>query len=103
MSEPALRTRARDGYCIVQYDGNKPGVPAHLRAKFTVQGQEFVTGETREIPAMGAGAIRASAFPGTVTIIDGTPVAYVPVRPIHQAEQGRSRSFSDAFTPPPAR
>lgn len=100
MGADGLKVRARSGYCIVQYDGGKPGVPEHLRKKFVVQGQEFVTGESREIPAMGAGALKASAFPGTVTILDGEPVDYVPVRPIHQAEKGKMRMLTDAFTPP---
>lgn len=92
--------KAREGYCIVRYDGDRPGVPAHLRARLVVQGVEFDTGKEIEVTAVGADCFRQAAFPGTATIVDGTPKPWSPVRPVHASGSRTRMDFSTPFTRP---
>jgi len=87
--------KAKDGYCIVVYDGSKVQAE-HLRARFSLMHQEFVTGEEREIPALFAGALLASAPQGTVKVLDGKPKEWNPKPP---AEVTRERELADLANP----
>lgn len=101
VTNDGLVVRARQGYCIVSYDGNQPGVPTHLRAGFNLQGRQFDTGERMEIPATAAFCLKRDAHPSAkVTIYDGEPVKWEAIRAIHRAQQQRTMDFTDAFSPP---
>lgn len=87
--------KAKDGYCIVVYDGSKVQAE-HLRGRFSLMHQEFATGEEREIPALFAGALLASAPKDSVKVLAGEPKPWNPKPP---AEVARERELADLANP----
>lgn len=68
------------GYCTVVYDGR--GQPEHLAGVYRFKGVEFESGKEIEVDAARAGHLLATAPPGSVKLVSGTPIPWEPGTPL---------------------
>lgn len=79
-------------FCTVIYDGSKQG-DAHLAKAYVIKGQVLKSGERTRVDARLAGALQKHCPEGTITIVDGTPVAWTP--PVPASAKAMARAMAE--------
>lgn len=90
-------------FCTVIYDGSKQP-DAHLAKGYVMKGQTLKTGERTRVDARLAGALQKHCPEGTITIVEGAPIAWTP--PVPASAKAISRAMAEhreVFPVDPAR